>query len=103
MTMNFKAEPNPENKLGFKTPVLIKGSVFSPAVIPVATTSQKVGAAVGGAVGGPAGAALGGVLGAIMESGPKRKDVSATELDGDEIMKEKQRLQEEVLKFLQTR
>ena len=103
MTMNFKAEPNPENQLGFKTPVLIKGSVFSPAVIPVATTSQKVGAAVGGAVGGPAGAALGGVLGAIMESGPKRQDVSSTELNGDEIMKEKQRLQEEVLKFLQTR
>ena len=102
MTMNFRAEPNPENSLGFKNPVNIKGSIMSPSIIPEATTSQKVGATVGGAIGGPAGAALGGVLGAIMESGPKR-DVSKTDMSGDEIMKEKQRLQEEVLKFLEAR
>lgn len=105
MTMNFRAEPNPDNKLGFKNPVNIKGSILSPSIIPETTTTQKVGAAVGGAVGGPAGAALGGVLGAIMESGgtSKKKDVSKTDMSGDEIMMEKQRLQEEVLKFLQTR
>lgn len=103
MTMNFRAVPNPDNKLGFKNPVNIKGSILSPSIIPETTTTQKVGAAVGGAVAGPAGAALGGVLGAIMESGKSKKDVSKTDMSGDEIMKEKQRLQEEVLKFLQTR
>ncbi|PPR17759.1 MAG: hypothetical protein CFH43_00648 [Proteobacteria bacterium] len=103
MTMNFRAVPNPDNKLGFKNPVNIKGSILSPSIIPETTATQKVGAAVGGAVAGPAGAALGGVLGALIENGTPKKDVSKTDVSGDEIMKEKQRLQEEVLKFLQTR
>lgn len=101
MTMNFRAEPNPENTLGFKTPVIIKGSMLSPIIIPDTTTTQKIGATVGGVVAGPAGAALGGVLGAIIENSTK-KEAPKTDNEND-ILKEKQKLQDEVLKFLQSR
>jgi uncharacterized protein involved in outer membrane biogenesis len=101
MVMNLKAVPDSENILGYDIPVLIKGSVFSPMILPDLTDRQGQGVAIGAVLAGPAGAALGSMIGSMMAT-TDADEASTTQKNHNEIMDEKQKLRDEVLRFLKS-
>ncbi len=68
--------------LGFKIPVLVRGSLNRPSVLPEIVNTQNLAIGVGTVVGGPVGAAIGALLGGSMNVAPhvsETETISGTE------------------------
>tara|TARA_R110000868_G_scaffold190862_1_gene434733 strand:- start:36657 stop:38627 length:1971 start_codon:yes stop_codon:yes gene_type:complete len=104
MVMSLKAQPSTENLIGYDIPVLIKGSVFSPIILPDVSSTKTQGAAIGAVLGGPVGAVIGSGIGSMLDGGSKNTPPTPPESSKkiNENIDEKQKLEQEVLRFLQS-
>lgn len=69
MAMHMRVTPTASKLLDLSLPVLVKGSVAKPKIMPDPTSIRNQATAVGAAVGGPVGALVGGVVGDVLLEG----------------------------------
>lgn len=72
--INYRLEPSLHQGMGIAVPVVIKGSINQPVVVPDATSTQGVATGVGAVLGGPVGAGIGAVLGTMIEGKQKKNE-----------------------------
>lgn len=99
MAMNLRSVPNSDNVLGYDMSVLIKGSVFKPIILPEVSAMQGSGVAIGAILGGPVGAVAGAVVGSMLNGENTTEEINSENVS-NENEQEKQKLRDEVLRFL---
>jgi uncharacterized protein involved in outer membrane biogenesis len=77
-TINHRLEPVVEASTSLKVPIIVRGPLSAPSIVPVVATLENLATGVGAVVGGPAGAAIGKVLGGALSGNGKARAVSPT-------------------------
>ena len=81
-TINNKFTPSIK-VAGVSLPILVRGNLYSPTIVPDMASAQGVATGLGTLVGGPAGAAVGNMLGTMLDGGAE-KILPASEGEGGE-------------------
>lgn len=93
MAINLRVMPTASELLDLSLPVLVKGSLMKPVIVPDPSSVRNQATAVGAAIGGPVGAAVGSVIGGVIAGeGDSSKNEKKEEVDPSK---------ERLLKFLQ--